>query len=36
MIGAGTRQDEKTGTREEIRAILETVKIEHEVASSAP
>jgi hypothetical protein len=28
MIGAGTRQDEKTGTREEIRAILETVKIE--------
>jgi hypothetical protein len=28
IIGAGTRQDEKTGTREEIRAILETVKIE--------
>jgi hypothetical protein len=36
MIGAGTRQDEKTGTREEIRAILETVKIEQEVASGAP
>lgn len=28
MIGAGTRQDEKTGTREEIRAILESVKID--------
>ena len=28
MIGAGTRQDESTGKREEIRAILETVKIE--------
>jgi hypothetical protein len=36
MIGAGTRQDEKTGTREEIRAILETVKIEQEVAMSVP
>ncbi|MES2489667.1 MAG: hypothetical protein V4607_07725 [Pseudomonadota bacterium] len=28
MIGAGTRQDEKTGTREEIQSILKTVKIE--------
>lgn len=28
MIGAGTRQDEKTGSREEIDAILKTVKIE--------
>ena len=36
MIGAGTRQDEKTGTRDEIRAILETVKIEQEVALSVP
>ena len=28
MIGAGTRQDEKTGTRKEIREILKTVKID--------
>lgn len=27
MIGAGTRQDEKTGSREEIAAILKSVKI---------
>jgi hypothetical protein len=27
MIGAGTRQDEKTGKRKEIEAILKTVKI---------
>jgi len=29
MIGAGTRQDEATGTRSEIAAILKTVKIDH-------
>lgn len=28
MIGAGTRQDERTGSREEIKKILNTVKIE--------
>jgi hypothetical protein len=28
MIGAGTRQDEKTGTRKEIQEILNTVKID--------
>jgi hypothetical protein len=28
MIGAGTRQDEKTGSRDEIHDILKTVKIE--------
>jgi hypothetical protein len=28
MLGAGTRQDEKTGSRKEIAAILDTVKIE--------
>jgi hypothetical protein len=28
MIGAGTRQDEKTGKREEIEKILETLKID--------
>jgi len=28
MIGAGTRQDEKTGTRKEIQDILKTVKID--------
>ena len=28
MIGAGTRQDEKTGTRAEIREILDSVKVE--------
>jgi hypothetical protein len=28
MLGAGTRQDEKTGTRKEIEAILSSVKIE--------
>jgi hypothetical protein len=27
VIGAGTRQDEKTGSREEIKGILKTVKI---------
>lgn len=34
MIGAGTRQDEMTGTRNEIAAILKTVKIDH--SSAAP
>lgn len=29
MIGAGTRQDEKTGTRAEIASIIQSVKIEH-------
>ena len=29
MIGAGTRQDEKTGTRAEIQNILKTVKIDN-------
>jgi hypothetical protein len=29
LIGAGTRQDEKTGSRKEIDAILKTVKIAH-------
>jgi hypothetical protein len=29
MIGAGTRQDGKTGSREEIQSILKTVKIDH-------
>lgn len=28
IIGAGTRQDEETGNREEIQSILKTVKIE--------
>jgi hypothetical protein len=28
MIGAGTRQDEKTGTRKEIQEILQTLKID--------
>jgi hypothetical protein len=28
MIGAGTRQDEKTGSRKEIQEILKTVKID--------
>ena len=28
MIGAGTRQDEKTGTRKEIQEILKTVRID--------
>lgn len=28
MLGAGTRQDEKNGTRKEIEAILDTLKIE--------
>jgi hypothetical protein len=28
MLGAGTRQDEKTGTRKEIESILDSVKIE--------
>jgi hypothetical protein len=27
MIGAGTRQDEKTGSRKELQAILDTVRI---------
>lgn len=27
MIGAGTRQDEKTGTRAEIQSILDTIRI---------
>lgn len=27
MIGSGTRQDEKTGSRDEVRKILESVKI---------
>lgn len=30
MIGAGTRPDERTGSREEIRNILETVRIERQ------
>ncbi len=29
IIGAGTRQDEKTGTRAEIQSILKTVKIDN-------
>lgn len=29
MMGAGTRQDEKTGSRKEIQDILATVKIDH-------
>ena len=29
MLGAGTRQDEKTGSRKEIQDILATVKIDH-------
>ena len=29
MIGAGTRQDEATGTRKEVAAILSTVSIDH-------
>jgi hypothetical protein len=29
LIGAGTRQDEATGSRSEIRAILDSVKIEN-------
>lgn len=29
MLGAGTRQDEANGTREEISAIVETIAIEH-------
>ncbi len=28
IIGAGTRQDEKTGSRDEIKQILSTVKID--------
>ena len=28
MIGAGTRQDERTGSREEIQDILASLKIE--------
>lgn len=28
MIGAGTRQDEKTGSRKEIQAILDTMRID--------
>lgn len=27
MIGAGTRQDEKSGTRKEVKAIIDTIKI---------
>lgn len=29
MIGAGTRQDEKTGSREEISTIINSIKIDH-------
>lgn len=29
MIGAGTRQDEQTGSRQEIREILDTLEISH-------
>lgn len=29
MIGAGTRQDERTGSRKEIQDILKTVRIDH-------
>lgn len=32
MVGAGTRTDEKTGTRKEIAAIMKTVKIEPRAA----
>ena len=28
IIGAGTRQDEKSGTRKEVRGIIETIKID--------
>jgi hypothetical protein len=28
IIGAGTRQDEKSGTRKEVREIIDTIKIE--------
>lgn len=29
MLGAGTRQDEKTGSRSEIQSILKSVRIDH-------
>ena len=28
IVGAGTRQDEKTGTRKEVRGIIDTIKID--------
>jgi len=28
IIGAGTRQDEKSGTRQEVRGIIDTIKID--------
>jgi hypothetical protein len=28
MIGVGTRQDEKSGTRKEARGIIDTIKID--------
>lgn len=34
LIGAGTRQDEKNGSRAEISAIVETIRIEHQEASN--
>jgi len=36
MVGAGTRTDEKTGTRKEIAAILKTVKIDPQPAGARP
>lgn len=29
LLGAGTRQDERSGTRKEIKSILDTVRITH-------
>jgi hypothetical protein len=29
MIGAGTRLDEKTGSRKEVAAIIGSIKIDH-------
>ncbi|MDO8441904.1 MAG: hypothetical protein Q7S97_12020 [Polaromonas sp.] len=29
LIGAGTRQDEKTGSRQEIRQIVDSIKVRH-------
>ena len=28
IIGAGTRQDEKSGTRKEVRGIIDTIKVD--------
>jgi len=35
LIGAGTRQDEKTGGRDEIRSILGTVRIEQQASNES-